>query len=379
MGPALSNLWKPHIVVENSYWRGVLERDRRLDGAFVFAVRSTGIYCRPSCPSRRPARKQVTFFPLPEAAERAGFRPCRRCRPRETRASNPQAELVRRVCAQIDSNLDVPLGLQALSALAGTSPFHLQRTFKRLMGISPREYADARRLHRFKAHLREGKEVTDAIYEAGYGSSSRLYERASSQLGMTPATYRRGGRGMTIGYTIANCPLGRVLVAATERGVCMVSLGDADAVLEAALLSEYPNAEIHRDASEISRWLKAILSNLDGHERRLDLPLDVEATAFQRQVWQELRRIPYGRTRSYSEVARAIGRPRAVRAVARACATNPVSIVVPCHRVVREDGNLAGYRWGLNRKAALIETEKQRRKNAPAGAVTLNGTKAASA
>jgi len=184
---------------------------------------------------------------------------------------------------------------------------------------------------------------------------------------------------MTIGYTIANCPLGRVLVAATERGVCMVSLGDADAVLEAALLSEYPNAEIHRDASEISRWLKAILSNLDGHERRLDLPLDVEATAFQRQVWQELRRIPYGRTRSYSEVARAIGRPRAVRAVARACATNPVSIVVPCHRVVREDGNLAGYRWGLNRKAALIETEKQRRKNAPAGAVTLNGTKAASA
>ena len=379
MGPALSNLWKPHIVEENSYWRGVLERDRRLDGAFVFAVRSTGIYCRPSCPSRRPARKQVTFFPLPEAAERAGFRPCRRCRPRETRASNPQAELVRRVCAQIDSNLDAPLGLQALSALAGTSPFHLQRTFKRLMGISPREYADARRLHRFKAHLREGKEVTDAIYEAGYGSSSRLYERASSQLGMTPATYRRGGRGMTIGYTIANCPLGRVLVAATERGVCMVSLGDADAVLEAALLSEYPNAEIHRDASEISRWLKAILSNLDGHERRLDLPLDVEATAFQRQVWQELRRIPYGRTRSYSEVARAIGRPRAVRAVARACATNPVSIVVPCHRVVREDGNLAGYRWGLNRKAALIETEKQRRKNAPAGAVTLNGTKAASA
>jgi len=361
MGPALSNIWKLHIVEENSYWRGVLERDRRLDGAFVFAVRSTGIYCRPSCPSRRPGRKQVVFFPLPEAAERAGFRACRRCRPREARASNPQAELVRRVCAQIDSNPDAPLGLQALSALAGTSPFHLQRTFKRLMGISPREYADARRLHRFKAHLREGKELTEAMYEAGYGSSSRLYERAASQLGMTPATYRRGGRGMSIGYTIAKCPLGRLLVAATPRGVCMVSLGDADAVLEAALLSEYPNAEIHCDAPELAKWVKAILSNLNGRERRLDLPLDVEATAFQRRVWQELRRIPYGRTRSYTEVARAIGRPRAVRAVARACATNPVSIVVPCHRVVREDGNLAGYRWGLERKQALIETEKQRR------------------
>ncbi len=353
----LNQNWKPRIVEENSYWRGVLERDRRLDGAFVFAVRSTGIYCRPSCPSRRPARKQVTFFPLPEAAERAGFRPCRRCHPRDTRASNPQTGLVRRVCERIDSNLEEPLKLQALSALLGTSPFHLQRTFKRLMGISPREYADARRMHRFKAHLREGKELTDAMYEAGYGSSSRLYERAASQLGMTPATYRKGGRGMTIGYTVANCPLGRVLVAATERGVCMVSLGDADAVLEAALVSEYPNAEIHRDAPELSKWVKAILSNLNGHERRLDLPLDVEATAFQRRVWQELRHIPYGRTRSYTEVARAIGRPRAVRAVARACATNPVSIVVPCHRVVREDGSLAGYRWGLERKQTLLKNE----------------------
>ena len=358
VGHTLSNNWKPQIVEENSYWRGVLERDRRLDGAFVFAVRSTGIYCRPSCPSRRPGRQQVTFFPLPEAAERAGFRPCRRCRPRETRASDPQVEMVRRVCERIDSNLEEPLGLQALSALAGTSPCHLQRTFKRLMGISPREYADARRLHRFKGHLREGKEVTAALYEAGYGSSSRLYERASAQLGMTPVTYRKGGRGMSIGYSIADCPLGRVLVAATERGVCMVSLGDADAVLEAALVSEYPNAEIHRDAAELSKWVKAILNNLNGRERRLDLPLDVEATAFQRRVWQELRRIPYGRTRSYSEVAHAIGRPRAVRAVARACATNPVSIVVPCHRVVREDGGLAGYRWGLKRKKSLLEREQ---------------------
>ncbi|MFB3922335.1 MAG: bifunctional DNA-binding transcriptional regulator/O6-methylguanine-DNA methyltransferase Ada [Terriglobia bacterium] len=356
-----NQIWKPRIVEQNSYWRGVLERDRRLDGAFVFAVRSTGIYCRPSCPSRRPARKQVTFFALPEAAERAGFRPCRRCHPRDTRAANPQAELVQRVCEYIDSNLEEPLPLRALSARVETSPFHLQRTFKRLMGISPREYADAQRMHRFKSRLREGKVITDAMYEAGYGSSSRLYERAGAQLGMTPATYRKGGRGMSVGYTIADCPLGRILVAATPRGICMVSLGNADSVLEAALVSEYPHAEIHRGDSELTKWVKSILSNLNGHERRLDLPLDIEATAFQRRVWQELRRIPYGRTRTYSEVARAIGRPRAVRAVARACATNPVPLVIPCHRVIREDGNLAGYRWGLKRKSELLRAEQNRR------------------
>jgi AraC family transcriptional regulator of adaptative response/methylated-DNA-[protein]-cysteine methyltransferase len=243
----------------------------------------------------------------------------------------------------------------------GVSPGHLQRTFKRLMGITPRQYADARRLDKLKGRLRAGHNVTRALYEAGYGSSSRLYEQAAAQLGMTPATYRRGGRGMKIGYTIVKGRLGRLLVAATERGICMVSLGDAAAQLAAALRREYPNATIHREASGVAPWAKTILKHLRGNQPRLNLPLDVEATAFQRRVWEELRRIPYGSTRSYKDVARAIGQPRAVRAVARACATNPVSLVIPCHRVVRSDGALGGYRWGLERKQALLATETRKR------------------
>jgi AraC family transcriptional regulator of adaptative response/methylated-DNA-[protein]-cysteine methyltransferase len=336
----------------------VLARDRRLDGAFVFAVRSTGIYCRPSCPARRPTRRQVVFFPLPEAAERAGFRPCRRCRPQEAAARDPQADLIRRVCLWIETGGDAPVSLQDLAGEAGVSSAHLQRTFKRLMGVSPREYAAARRLQGLKVRLREGQGVTRALYEAGYGSSSRLYERSSAQLGMTPATYRKGGRGMEIGYTIVDSPLGRMLVGATRRGVCAVSLGDADAALEAALVAEYPQAEIHREDTGFAPWARAIQKHLDGYEARLNLPLDLQATAFQRRVWKELQRIPYGRTRTYQEVARAIGQPKAVRAVARACATNPVSIVVPCHRVIRGDGSLAGYRWGLERKQALLEKER---------------------
>jgi len=359
---ALANrTWKSRLVEETAFWRGVLARDTQLDGAFVFAVRSTGIYCRPSCPARRPTRKQVVFFPLPEAAERAGFRPCRRCRPHEAAARDPHAELVRRVCHWIEASTDETVSLPELAAEAGVSPSHLQRTFKRLMGISPREYAEARRLQGLKMRLREGQDVTRALYEAGYGSSSRLYESSSAQLGMTPGTYRKGGRAMEIGYTIVDSPLGRVLVGATRRGVCAVSLGDADSVLEAALVAEYPHAEIHRDDSGFAPWARAIQKHLDGYEARLNLPLDLQATAFQRRVWKELQRIPYGRTRTYQEVARAIGQPKAVRAVARACATNPVSIVVPCHRVIRGDGSLAGYRWGLERKQTLLESEKQRR------------------
>ncbi|MBZ5516783.1 MAG: bifunctional DNA-binding transcriptional regulator/O6-methylguanine-DNA methyltransferase Ada [Acidobacteriia bacterium] len=365
MGGALTGQgprpWKSRWSEETAFWRGVLARDRRLDGAFVFAVRSTGIYCRPSCPARRPTRRQVVFFPLPEAAERAGFRPCRRCRPEEAAARDPQADLVRRVCLWIETSGDAPVSLQDLAGEAGVSSSHLQRTFKRLMGISPREYAAARRLQGLKVRLREGQGVTRALYEAGYGSSSRLYERSSAQLGMTPASYRKGGRGMDIGYTIVDSPLGRMLVGATRRGVCAVSLGEADAVLEAALVAEYPHAEIHRDDTGFAPWVRAIQKHLDGFEARLNLSLDLQATAFQRRVWKELQRIPYGRTRTYREVACAMGQPKAVRAVARACATNPVSIVVPCHRVIRGDGSLAGYRWGLSRKQALIEAERKRR------------------
>jgi AraC family transcriptional regulator of adaptative response/methylated-DNA-[protein]-cysteine methyltransferase len=344
------------------YWQRVQARDARFDGVFVFGVRSTGIYCRPSCPARRPRRNQVVFFPLPEAAERAGFRPCRRCQPREAPAGNPTVELVRRICRAIENNLEEPHTLAALGAHAGVSPGHLQRTFKRLLGITPRQYADACRLDRLKTRLREGENVTHALYEAGYGSSSRLYEKAGALLGMTPGTYRRGGKGMKIRYALVNSPLGRLLVAGTSRGICAVCLGDSNAGLRAALCSEYPNAEIRQDAAELKPWLKIILNYLKGHQAQLDLPVDVVATAFQRRVWEELRRIPYGATRSYSNVARAIGRPKAVRAVARACATNPVPLVIPCHRVIREDGSLGGYRWGLRRKRALLEAEHKRRR-----------------
>ena len=354
-----SHLWESAVAEENEYWRGVLERDARFNGRFVFAVRSTGIYCRPSCPARRPQRRQVLFFPLPEAAEEAGFRPCRRCRPREAAPQDYAASLVHKVCQLIDGNSDELPSLDDLGSRLGSSASHLQKTFKRLMGISPREYADARRLTALKSKLRAGQDVTRALYEAGYGSSSRLYERSSSQLGMTPATYRRGGKGMEIGYTIVDCPLGRMLVAATARGVCAVSFGEADGPLEAALLAEYPSAVIHRDDAGFAPWVAALQSHLRGIQPRLDLPLDLQATAFQRRVWKELQRIPWGETRTYSQVARAIGRPRAVRAVAHACATNPVSIVVPCHRVVREDGSLAGYRWGIARKQTLLQSEKQ--------------------
>jgi len=352
-----SGNWKSRVVEENAFWRAALERNSDFDGAFVFAVRSTGIYCRPSCPSRRAARKHVVFFPLADDAEAAGFRPCLRCRPREAASRDSRLDLVHRVCRMIEENPDTLLSLKALSARTGVSLYHLQRTFKSVMKITPRLYADSLRMDGLKRRLRQGQDVAGATYDAGFGSSSRLYERASAHLGMTPATYRRGGRGMDIGYSIVDCALGRLLVAATERGVCAVSLGDSDSVLEVALRAEYPNAQVHRDELR-GKWVSALLRHVDGHETKLTLPVDLQATAFQRRVWEELRRIPYGSTRSYRQVARAIGRPTAVRAVARACATNPVSVVIPCHRVVREDGSLGGYRWGLKRKQALLEKEK---------------------
>jgi AraC family transcriptional regulator of adaptative response/methylated-DNA-[protein]-cysteine methyltransferase len=275
-------------------------------------------------------------------------------------ASNEEHRLavVRRTCRYIEANLEGPLTLDLLGAHAGVSPAYLQRTFKRILGISPRQYADACRLHRLKARLKERSTVTMALYEAGYGSSSRLYERARAQLGMTPATYRRGGPATRIRYTLADCPLGRLLLAGTERGLCAIRLGDDDQDLETGLAREYPAAEVVRDDAALSPWLGELLEHLDGQRPHLDLPLDVQATAFQWRVWRELQAIPYGSTRSYSAVARAVGQPKAVRAVARACATNPVAVVIPCHRVVREDGSLGGYRWGLERKQKLLEQEQ---------------------
>ena len=332
--------------------------DARMDGAFVYAVRSTGIYCRPSCPSRRPYAKQILLFVQPEAAEQAGYRACRRCHPRQARGG-PKADLIRRVCSEIEGNADGSVSLRSLAESTGVSAAHLQRTFRKAMGITPRQYADALRVARLKSELRKGKDVTTALHEVSYGSASRLYETSDAHLGMTPATYRRGGRGMNISYTIAPCSLGRVLVAATERGISAVYLGDRNADLVAALRKEYPHAEIRCGSGEHSKWVRAIVRHLAGSTPRLDLPTDVVATAFQRRVWEALRSIPLGATRTYAEVARSIGRPSAIRAVARACATNPAAIVVPCHRVVRTDGTLGGYRWGLERKQSLLDRERR--------------------
>ncbi len=274
------------------------------------------------------------------------------------RTGHAHLDAVQRVCRHIEANLEEPLTLRALAREAGLSPFCLHRAFKSALGITPRQYADARRLGALKRRLQKGEDVTTALYAAGYGSSSRLYERAPAHLGMTPATYRQGGRGMQITYTIVDSPLGRLLVAGTERGLSALMLGEDDAKLSAELGRDYPQAEISRDRNGLSGFVREILLHLRGQQPHLDLPLDVRATAFQRRVWEELRRIPYGETRSYAQVARAIGAPRAVRAVARACATNHVSVVIPCHRVAREDGHLAGYRWGIERKRALLDLEK---------------------
>ena len=339
-------------------WRIVLARDRRYDGAFVYGVRSTGVYCRPSCASRRPRREQVAFFPVPEVAERAGFRACRRCRPSAGREADPRVPLVREVCRLIDARPDAPAPLATLAARVGAAPHRLLRAFRRVLGISPRQYRDARRLERLKTGLRQRGRVSPALYEAGYGSPSRVYEHTHAHLGMTPATYSRGAPGTRIMYTVVSCPLGRLLVAATDRGICRISLGDGAEALAAGLRQEFPAAQLHRDGGALASRVSAILRYLDGRAPQLDLPLDIQATAFQRRVWEALRAIPYGGTRSYAEIARAIGRPRATRAVARACATNPAALIIPCHRVVRADGELGGYRWGVERKRALLERER---------------------
>jgi len=346
------------IPNDEQLWQAVVSKDARFDGQFVFAVSSTGVYCRPSCPSRRAHRERVRFFDLPEAAEQAGFRACLRCQPQRARVLDPQMELVQRVCSLLNSSDSETVKLAELASHAGVSVFHLQRTFKRVMGISPRQYLAARRFGNFKALVRKGDSVTTALYESGFNSSSRLYEYASEELGMTPATYSRGGRGVNINYTIVASSMGRLLVAMTERGVCAVRMGDTDAELEKDLREEFPHAEIKRDDSALREQVQKILSHLDNNEPRLDLPLDIRATAFQRQVWDKLRAIPYGQTVSYGDVAKALGKPGAVRAVGRACATNPVALVIPCHRVVREDQSLGGYRWGLERKKKLLEKEK---------------------
>ncbi|HEY4384647.1 MAG TPA: bifunctional DNA-binding transcriptional regulator/O6-methylguanine-DNA methyltransferase Ada [Ktedonobacteraceae bacterium] len=343
---------------EDFYWQAVMSRNSQADGTFVYAVRSTGIYCNPSCPSRRPKREHVLFFSLPADAEQAGFRACRRCQPQLTPPGEAQVAMVQQVCSYIESHLEEPVTLATLGSLVNMSPFYLQRIFKQSMGISPHQYAEACRLKKLKTRLREGETVTSALIEAGYSSTSRLYERSQAHLGMTPNRYRSGGQNMLIRYTLVTSPLGRLLVAATEKGICFVSLGDSDELLEEALFQEYPAAEIVCDGQQLSDWVTALLHHLEGEQPHLSLPLDVQATAFQWRVWRELQAIPYGETRSYGEIAQALGDKKKARAVAQACATNPVALAVPCHRVIRENGAPGGYRWGSERKERLLAQEQ---------------------
>ena len=336
-------------------WRQVIDRDARQDGRFVFAVRTTGIYCRPSCPSRRPRRDSVEFFGTTQEAERAGYRACLRCKPTQV---SEQAQYVMRARQLLDS-AEGTLTLAQLSKGVGLSPFHLQRLFKRATGLSPREYQAARRMQKIKTQLRKGEVVTTALYEAGFSSPSRLYENADQQLGMTPGTYRRRGAGTKITYALAASPLGRILIAATDRGLCAVRFGENAQSMEQELRAEFSEAVLHRDDNAMRRYLEPLVASLRGDNTTIDLPLDLRATAFQQKVWNQLRQIPRGETRSYSDIAREIGKPAAVRAVARACAANPVAVAIPCHRVVRRDGELAGYRWGLDRKQKLLKAERK--------------------
>jgi AraC family transcriptional regulator, regulatory protein of adaptative response / methylated-DNA-[protein]-cysteine methyltransferase len=339
-------------------WKAVLTRDANSDSEFVFAVSSTGIYCRPSCPARRPRRENVQFFAAPVLAEQAGYRACLRCRPKSV-SGNEQSNFAKMVCRFIEQHLDEPVTLERLGKEFGQSPFHLQRRFKAAIGITPREYADSCRLRLLKRNLQSGDSVTRAMYDAGYGSSSRLYERTASQLGMTPDKYRRGAVAATVRYTCADSPLGRMLIGATERGICAIQFARTDGELLEGLKREFPFAARKSDQSGLRAWVGALLKHMRGKELDSSLPLDIRATAFQRRVWTYLQSIPFGETRSYSAVAKAIGQPKAARAVARACATNAVAVAIPCHRVVREDGSMGGYRWGMERKTRLLQMEQQ--------------------
>ena len=338
------------MISDEAAWDAVLRRDRKLDGSVWFGVTSTGVYCRPSCAARRPRRENVRFFRAAGDAERAGFRACRRCRPNEQLTT-----LAERVKALVDEAVDEGITLAELARRSGASAAHLQREFKKAFGVSPREYLASRRAERLKQRLREGDDVTTATYEAGYGSSSRLYSQSDARLGMTPATYRRGGRGMHITFSTASTSLGRLLVGVTERGVCAVAIGDEDAALERELRDEYPNASIER-GDALAPLVRDVVAAIEGETR--ELPLDVDATSFQLRVWSALRAIPRGETRTYAEVAAAIGAPAAARAVASACASNKVAVLIPCHRVVRGDGASGGYRWGSERKRTLLERER---------------------
>jgi len=343
-------------VVEDSKWQAVLDRDGSSDGKFFFGVSSTGVYCRPSCPARRPRRENVTFFRKPEEAERAGFRACLRCRP-TTVSGNPRQTLVKSICRYLEQHLDESVTLADLGAEFHQSPFHLQRTFKAALGITPKEYSNSCRMRGFRQKLKSGQSVTRAMHEAGYSSSSRLYSRTAAELGMEPAKYRRGAVAAPIRYTCAPSPLGRILIASTDKGICSIQFANSEEELEQGLKQEFPFAVRRRDDRGLADLVASISRHMQGLEVAPSLPLDIQATAFQRRVWTYLQSLRFGETRTYTDVAKAIRQPSAVRAVAHACASNPVAIAIPCHRILRSNGELGGYRWGLQRKKALLEME----------------------
>jgi AraC family transcriptional regulator of adaptative response/methylated-DNA-[protein]-cysteine methyltransferase len=356
----------PALAGDEARWRAVEQRDRGADGQFVYSVATTGVYCRPGCPSRRPLRRNVAFHASPAAARRAGFRACKRCRPDEPARPDRHAEAAVRACRILEAADTIP-SLETLAGEVGLSRYHFHRVFKKTVGVTPRQYAAAHRAERVQAGLRaaEGSgstasgTITRAIYGAGFGSSGRFYERAPELLGMTPGQYRGGGPGVAIRYAIAPCTLGLVLVAGTARGLCAVRLGDDRGTLEAEFRRDFSQAAIELDGDgALDAWVRAVVARIEQPAQSADpLPLDIRGTAFQQRVWQALRAIPPGQTASYAEIAARIGRPSAARAVARACATNPAAIVVPCHRVVGKSGELTGYRWGLERKRQLLERE----------------------
>ncbi|HEY1430815.1 MAG TPA: bifunctional DNA-binding transcriptional regulator/O6-methylguanine-DNA methyltransferase Ada [Stellaceae bacterium] len=338
-------------------WAALEQRDAGADGKFLYGVRTTGVYSRPGCTSRLPLRKNTMFFATPAEAEAAGLRPCKRCRPTDGTSASRHLAAVERACALLRNSDAIP-SLAELADAAGISPFHFHRVFKQVTGATPRDYARTHRLGRLADKLETGQPVTEAIYASGFGSSSRAYEAAPAGLGMTPGARRRGGKGQTIRFVTVETPLGWALVAATERGICMTALADGRETLEASLWRRFPAAEIVADDGGLKDWADRIVRFITAPHRNLDLPLDIQGTAFQARVWRALQKIPFGKTASYTEIATALGQPKAVRAVAQACAANKLALLVPCHRVIRSDGDLGGYRWGLERKRALLARER---------------------
>jgi AraC family transcriptional regulator of adaptative response/methylated-DNA-[protein]-cysteine methyltransferase len=339
-------------------WEAVRRRDRQADGTFCYAVATTGVYCRPSCAARLPRREHVTFHAAPEAAERAGFRPCKRCRPDEPSQAERHAASVALACRLIET-AEEPPALEALARAVGLSPFHFHRVFKAVTGVTPKAYAGAQRARRVRQGLERAETVTEAIYDAGYNASSRFYEQAQALLGMKPADYRDGGRDAEIRFAVGECTLGSILVAATAKGVCAIQLGDDPEALVRDLQERFPKARLIGADPAFEALVARVVGQVEEPRRSAELPLDVRGTAFQQRVWQALRGIPAGRTASYAEIAARIGSAQAVRAVARACAANPVAVAIPCHRVIRTDGEAGGYRWGVERKRELLRREAE--------------------